>query len=369
MTDKQLAQQQAQATRLATKFLQHQGDKPLLLKADGYMLQVEDLDKIVWDNQTAERASDQPIRKRHVLAYYAAISPRLLPHLIDRPLGYRQFPDGSHSQSEVKRYQEAPAPEYVTSVEMYSDLANRNMPFLLCQNTATLLWLVNQDALEFYPWYSRINPEQTKLPTIFINSAGTLEMSVANYPDYLVFDLDSVIPLGQTASRISTVDRFKINQEAALYLHQFLQKYGLQSQVKTSGRHGLHVYVPLARQYTYEQTRASARTIGQHLTDANPHLFNMGWQLDNHPRVSIDFHQNALSKAFAAPHSLRATHLATISQPITWKTLETLTDPSQFNLFTLLSQVKDSQFALDSDNNPWPNLDQSGQEIPADLLK
>lgn len=347
-----------QAIRITTRILQHQGDKPLNVKVDRSIIQLTDLDLPLWPH----------ITKRQVLAYYASLSPMIVPHLIDRPLSWRTFNQGISSQPQIERYAQSPLPDYVDTVTMYSDLASQNMDFLLCQNTATLLWLVNQCALEFYPWYSRINPDTTKLPTIFINSAGTLEMSAVNYPDYLVFDIDTVNPL--SGHSISQTERFKRNQEAALFVNQFLAKHGLTSLVKTSGKNGLHIQVPLSRQYSFEQTRQAAHRIGQQLTDNYPQLFSMGWQLDQQPRVSIDFHQNARQKAFVAPYSLRPTNQATISLPLTWKELEGLADPQQLNLARYFSNELQADFSAFGDiaHQPWssPNFDQT---IPEEWAK
>ncbi len=349
-----------QAIRITTRILQHTADKPLNVKVDRSILQLTDLDKPVWET----------ITKRQVLAYYASISPAILPHLVDRPLTWRTFNHGITGQPQIERYAQEPLPEFVKTITMYSDLASQNMDYLLCQNAATLLWLINQDAIELYPWYSRINPDKTGLPTIFINSAGTLEMSAVNYPDYLVFDIDSVSPLAGIQSQTSTLDHFTRNKEATLFLHQYLQKQGLESYVKTSGKNGLHIQTPIKRLYSYEQTRQAAHRVGQQLTEHYPQLFSMGWQIDQQVRVSIDFYQNSRNKAFAAPYSLRATDLATISLPLTWKELEGLKDPQHLNLPNYLtSQLQSSYSALgDIEHNPWSNTHHTGQDLPEDLL-
>lgn len=299
---------------------------------DGYRLELTHLNKRLWVIQD-EHTSPQILTKRKLLQYYASIALHILPHLADRPLTIKRLPDGLEGQSFIQRHLDDP-PEYIQTVEMYADATGQNQHFFVCQNLASLIYLANLDAIELHPWYSRINPEATKLPTIFINSTGTLELSVANYPDVMVFDLDPSTEVGSEAGQL--LSPFHQAKQAAELLREVLVSYQLDAFIKTSGQDGLHVVVPIIRQYPYDQVREAARRIGLYLTETYDKIFTTEWQMPKRQgRVFIDLSQNARSKSLIGAYSLRSNQQATISMPITWEELATV-EPTDFSLNSMV---------------------------------
>jgi bifunctional non-homologous end joining protein LigD len=222
------------------------------------------------------------------------------------------------------------------------------------------LWLANQDTIEFHPWHSRINPEQTGLPTIFINSTGTLEMSVLNYPDWLLFDIDpSQAADDQTDTPEAGFDRAR---QAALLVHQLLTDLGLQHLVKLSGKRGVHIFIPLQRLYPFDQVRQVAKKLSERLVDKHDDIFTTEWHIDKRQgRVFLDWQQNARGKSVVAPYSLRATDKATVSAPVSWPEL-TEVQPQKFTLESVSRQLVKLPAAF------WPDLADQAQELPAELI-
>jgi bifunctional non-homologous end joining protein LigD len=209
------------------------------------------------------------------------------------------------------------------------------------------VWLANLDTIEFHPWYSRINPDGTSLPTIFINSIGTLEMSVLNYPDWLVIDVDANQEDTQLSDQV---------QQGALLIHDYLQQRSIAHAAKVSGQGGLHIVVPIQRLYPYEQVRQAARRLCQQVADQHDELFTTEWHMDKRQgRIFLDWQQNARGKSLVAPYSLRATPEATVSWPISW---DILASQEPFHP-TLLTTPK-------VEDDAWDN--QTPQELPAEWL-
>jgi bifunctional non-homologous end joining protein LigD len=322
-----------------------QGDTEITL--DGAILPLSHLSKELWPATPASPV----ITKRQLIDYYLKVADILLPHLKDRPITFKRFPDGIAEQGIMQRHFDE-VPDFVHQVEICVDDTGTNQPFVVCQNAATLIWLANLGTIEFHPWNSRVNPEDTKLPTIFINSVGTLEMSVLNYPDWLVIDID---PSSISQSDIGQL--FDQAKRAATQIYQHLNRYQLNSQLKLSGQGGLHIFIPLKRLYTFDQVRQTARTLCQQLAEEH-NLFTTEWNVERRAgRIFLDWQQNARSKSLAAPYSLRATSMATVSMPIDWSELDNV-QPDQFTLQSIPANPTDA----------WADIQSQGQELPAELL-
>src|SRR5690606_4687615 len=333
-------------------------------------IQLNQLDQTILEIPSTGVAAPRPISKRQVLQYFVLIAPKLLPLLKDRPITVKSYPDGLSGPATTQRHFSA-WPEFVETVEMYSEYSGDNEQFVLCQNLQTLLWLVNQNVLEIYPWQSKITPDDTKLPTIFINSSGTLEMSVANYPDLMVFNLSpsqnaALQDLSTTTELFDVVDQENRQQsstgiwekvkESAVILQEYLSALGISNTfIKTSGRGGLHVVVPLIRTHTYDRVKQTAHQIGQQLVAQQPDLLTMEWQLNNREgKVFIDCGQNVRNKSVIAAYCLRPNRLGAISMPVAWKELEHL-QTKTYTITSILEAIEDIQNGHEPSliGNPW----------------
>ena len=232
----------------------------------GHKISLTNLDKQFWPPLGEMR----PLTKRDLLVYLAKVSPYLLPHMRDRPL--TRYPDGVQGEFFYQKHWEQPQPEFVETVRLYSSHNEGDVEYILVNNLPTLLWLGQLADLELHTWYSRTSPEPDghHLSTEFSGSRESIEASALNYPDFIVFDLDPYIYSGREGKGDeSELNRkaFAKTAEIALHLKELLGTLSLSSFVKTSGRTGLHVYVPILRQFDYDAVRSASETIGRFLLE------------------------------------------------------------------------------------------------------
>jgi bifunctional non-homologous end joining protein LigD len=267
-------------------------------------VQVSHLEKLYWP-QTG-------ITKGEMLHYYRQIAPVVLPYFKDRPVTLRVFPQGVDGGSYYLRDCPDSAPDWLRRVQYRPKTVTHMVPLPLIDNAAGLIWFANQGAIEFHLWSSHV-PDLTQ-------------------PDQAIFDLDP----GTTMS-------FGDVREAALRLHDKLEQGGVKSYPKTSGGHGLHIYVPLAAGYTFERIRSWVKAMGQQLATTYPELISAA-QGSTHRegRVTIDYAQNSVGRNTAAPYTLRASipH-PTVSTPLTWEELDAGTiDPADLTPQVVLERVQ-----------------------------
>ena len=320
------------------------GDR-LVVEVDGHEVVFSNLDKILWPGIGKAR----PLTKRDLAIYLASVSPYLLPHLRDRPLTLVRYPNGLAGPHFYQRHPEQSPPRFVETVRLYSDHRHGDGDHLLCNNLPTLLWLAQTANLELHTWYSRVSPDRDAvgLPTTFAGSLARIEASVLNYPDFVVFDLDPYLYSGKEAPGAEPElhrEGFARTREAALRLKELLDGLGLSSFLKTSGRTGLHIYVPILRRLDYDATHAVAETLARHLAAQAPTWITTEWAVKRRTgKVFADYNQNARGKTLASIYSPRALPWATVSMPLRWEELEQVY-PTDFTLLTAparLSSVGD----------------------------
>ena len=226
--------------------------------------------------------------KAQVLDYYLRIAPALLPHLRDRPLTLKRYPDGVDGEYFYEKNCPAHRPPWVKTAPIWSDQNQRVMHFCLVQDVATLAWAVNLADLEMHVPLHRA-PD-------------------ADRPDSVVFDLDP----GAPADLVSCC-------EVALILHDLFARLHLQSFAKTSGSKGLQLYVPLNSGATYRETKPFSRAVAEALAARRPELVvsNMKKSLRG-GKVLLDWSQNDPHKTTVCVYSLRARERPTVSIPVTW---------------------------------------------------
>jgi len=267
------------------------------LSIGGHSVAVTNLNKVYWPAEG--------YTKGMLIDYYREVARFLVPHLKDRPQSLHRHPGGilekSFFQKDMRRQ---PPPDWVQTVDVASDSEPDITRTLLCQDEATLVYIANLGCIELHPWHARV---------------ATLDQ-----PDYLVLDLDPVeIAFAQVAAVAQAIRELLERAEAACY-------------PKTSGKRGLHVYVPFGGRYTHEQAKQFAYLIAQIVHRKLPEVTS----LERDPRrrqgrVYLDYVQNGKGKTLAAAYAVRPYSGATVSTPLQWSEVNKRLDPSKFTLRTV----------------------------------
>jgi bifunctional non-homologous end joining protein LigD len=307
------------------------------LSVDGHRLEVSNLDLGLWPGLT----------KRDFLKYLIRIGPYLLPHLRNRPIAVTRCPAGvdgaAHFGGEIDE-----RPAWVRTIRVWSPEQDEASGHLLVSDMATLLWLGERCALELFPWLSRIG---TLEPEPGTDSIAVDETSGLWFPDFLVVNLDWRRTIRDGAEADSDTDRlaFRRVADVALDLRSVANALGLRAYVKTSGRRGLHCFLPLDRRLNFSEVRVMAEMIGQFLLAVRPRNSTKAMTLlAQSGFISIDHNQNMWGKALVAPYSLRRHPEATVSTPLDWSELENA-QPSQFTIHTVPDRVAER-------GDPWAEL-------------
>lgn len=278
--------------------------------AEGSKIRLNNMDKILWP-----ATDDHPdLTKRDLLSYLVKVSSYMLPHLQDRPLTLTRYPDGIYGKHFYQKHWSNPIPDYVRRVNIRDDSSTSE--YLICDNLSTLLWLGQVANLEFHTWFSR-----TSAGAEFGNNKeDTLE-----YPDFIILDLDPYIYSGEeplNAEPELNREGFSRACEVAIWLKDVLDELSLKAFVKTSGKTGLHIYVPIVRNLSYKSARTAAELIGRFLVQRHPAQVTVEWaQEKRRGKVFIDYGQNVRGKTLASIYSPRPVTQALVSTPLRWEEL------------------------------------------------
>jgi bifunctional non-homologous end joining protein LigD len=232
------------------------------------------------------------LTKGDLLQYYADVADVLLPHLHDRAMVMRRYPNGAAGESFFMKRAPSPRPDWIEicSIEHGSKGV---IDFPVIQDRASLMWVVNLGCIDLNQWYARSDD--------------------VDRPDYLHFDLDP----GPGAT-------FEQVIETALVVHEALVTLTMPSYVKTTGSKGMHVYVPIVRGPVQKDVWTFAKALAQELAIRNPGLLTAEYRVARRPRgrVLVDYNQNAWGRTLASIYSVRPRPEATVSTPVTWKEVE-----------------------------------------------
>lgn len=259
-------------------------------------------DRVAFTNTDKVWFPEAGITKGNVLEFYRAVAPLLLPHLRDRPITLERLPDGLAPggprfwQKNTPRYY----PNWIPRVELPTE-AGKTVQYTLVNDLDTLLYLVNQGAITFHVWPSRVKS--------------------LDDPDFVLFDLDP--------GKAEFADVTKI----AINLHELLSQRKIDSYLKTSGKSGLHVLCAWKQSGGYDAARAWAMGIAEDVVRRLPDLATtkrLKSERDGH--VYVDVIQNAKGHHVVPPYVLRAVPKATVSTPLQWKELTPRLDPAQFTM-------------------------------------
>jgi bifunctional non-homologous end joining protein LigD len=230
--------------------------------------------------------------KGELIDYYIRIAPVLLPHLKDRPLTLKRYPNGVEAEFFYEKNCPAHRPAWVKTAKVWSESNQRDMHYCLAQDLPTLVWAANLANIELHTSLAR-------------------KKNVAR-PTMMVFDLDP----GAPADIVQCC-------QVGLWLREVLGSLKLKSWAKTSGSKGLQVYVPLNAPVTFDQTKQLSREIAGHLEREHPKLVisKMAKALRK-GRVFVDWSQNDEHKTTVNVYSLRAKDQPIVSTPVTWEEVE-----------------------------------------------
>jgi bifunctional non-homologous end joining protein LigD len=228
------------------------------------------------------------LTKGGLLQYYADVAPVLLPHIADRAMVMKRYPDGAAGPFFFMKRTPAPRPPWLRTCAI--DHGSRGViDFPVIDDLPSLLWVVNLGCIDLNQWHARTDD--------------------VDRPDYVHFDLDP----GEGAP----FDRVR---EGALVVKQALDALGMKAFVKTTGSKGLHVYAPIVRGPTQKAVWTFAKTLGVELARRTPALLTAEYRVASRPRgrVLVDYNQNAWGRTLASVYSVRPVPLATVSTPLTW---------------------------------------------------
>ena len=259
------------------------------------------LKKIYWP--------EERYTKGDFIAYYRSIAPYMLPYLKDRPIVLTRFPDGIDGKSFYQKDAPEFAPSWMRTVPIWSEDTQRDIRYFVCDDVESLLYVANMGSIPIHMWASRVD---------------TLEQ-----PDWCVIDLDP------KDAPFSDVVR------TALVLHALCDAIGLPHYVKTTGKTGLHILVPLPRGCTYAQSRTLgellARVVLRELDDIatiTRHVTRRG------AKVYFDYLQNRHGQTIVAPYSVRPLPGATVSMPLVWEEVNGSLDPKMFTIRNALERME-----------------------------
>jgi bifunctional non-homologous end joining protein LigD len=232
------------------------------------------------------------LTKRDLLQYYADVAPALLPHVIDRAMVMKRYPDGAAGEPFFMKRAPTPRPEWIETCAITHG-SGSVIDFPLIQDLASLLWVVNLGCIDLNPWYARCDD--------------------VDRPDYLHFDLDPVPE--------ATYDGVV---ETAQVVRAGLEGLGMTAIVKTTGSRGLHLYVAIVRGPTQKEVWSFAKRFAFEIAALRPELITAEYRIAKRPagRVLVDYNQNAWGRTLASAYSPRPRPLATVSAPLTWDELE-----------------------------------------------
>jgi bifunctional non-homologous end joining protein LigD len=240
--------------------------------------------------------------KGDVLHYYDCVSSLILPHLKDRPLSLKRYPNGIHEEFFFQKNTPDTFPSWLRTELIDSEHNGRPIRYVFAEDRASLLYIVNLGCIDHNPWMSR---------------SPHLEN-----PDFVLIDLDP-----QECP-------FELIVDAAIMVKRILDKIGLKGYPKTTGGDGLHVYIPVEPIYTYDETRTFAELIARLVIAGTPEMFTTPRSVAKRQknRVYFDYLQNAKSKTIAAPYVLRAYPGAPVATPLEWDEVRRGLHPSQFDI-------------------------------------
>lgn len=270
---------------------------------NGNKVSVTHIDKIYWPQEG--------YTKGDMIEYYNKVYKYISKYLKNRPESLRRTPNGITDEGFFHKDAGDAAPDWVDTYKMWSESANKEINYIVCNNKATLLYMANLGCIELNPWNSRVN--------------------TVDNPDYLVIDIDP--------SEKNTFDQVV---DTALMVKEIFDKCGCPTFCKTSGATGLHVYVPLGAKYDYEHARDFAHTIAMVAQEQLEDFTSLERSLSKRgkDKIYIDYLQNRPGQTLSCAYSLRPKIHAPVSTPLEWKEVKHGLKPTDFNIKNTIERLE-----------------------------
>ncbi len=289
------------------------------LKVNGRQVKLSNLDKVFWP--------DLEIKKGDLINYYVEMYPLTSEFLRNRPLSLKAYPDGIEGHSFYQKNCPDHAPEWLSTFRLPSGHKRDYIEWITVNNLSDLLWVANRASIELHAWFSTAHQP--------------------HLPDFAVFDLDP-----------GTNSSFEKAVETALLIKKMLDGLQLTSFVKTSGKRGLHVHIPLQPVHSYRKIRRFLEAVARTLVNEKPQDITIEWRKEKREgKLYVDYRQNARGKTLPVPYSLRPTPQATVSTPLHWRELRGSLRPTEFTMQTVTRRVEDKE-------NPWRGFFDCRQILP-----
>lgn len=258
--------------------------KNLEVEVNGRVVKLTNLDKPFWPKLG--------ITKRDLIQYYIDIAPALLPHLKDRAMVMKRYPNGAGEDFFFMKRAPSPRPDWIEICAIEHSSGNV-IDFPMIQDLPSLMWVINLGCIDLNQWYARCDD--------------------VDRPDYLHFDLDPVP--GASFEKVI---------EAALFLKIALDALKIPSYPKTTGSKGIHIYIPIQYGPTQKQVWSFAKQFAHAVAGEAPKLLTAIYQVSRRPkgRVLVDYNQNAWGRTLASVYSVRPKDRPTVSTPLKWSELE-----------------------------------------------
>jgi bifunctional non-homologous end joining protein LigD len=275
--------------------------KDLVLRFGAREVRLTNLRKLFWKKLK--------ITKRDLLQYYMDVSPWLLPHVVDRAMVMKRYPNGAEGDFFYMKRAPEPRPEWIEVCPIPHTEGLVNYPMI--QDLPSLLWVINLGCIDLNPWYARCDDWDR--------------------PDFLHFDLDP--GPGADFKRVSTV---------ALRVRDVLGEFGIPTYPKTTGSKGIHVYIPIVRGPVQKDVWTFAKAIAVELESRHPDIITAEYRKVKRPhgRVLVDYNQNAWGRTLASIYSIRPTPVASVSMPVTWEEVERGVRIEDFRIDNALARLK-----------------------------
>ena len=269
----------------------------------GKKLAFTHLDKIFWP--------DEGYTKGDVIDYYNTVYPHIIKYMKDRPESLLRMPNGLADKGFFHKDAGLNAPDWVKHLALYSESANKDINYIICNDKPTLLYLANLGCIEMNPWNSRLKR--------------------LDNPDYLVMDIDP-----------SERNTFEQVVETANVIKEILDKAGAASFPKTSGATGIHVYVPLGAKYTYDQAKEFAHVVATMTQQQLPEFTSLERSLSKRGKdnIYIDYLQNRKGQTLSCAYSVRPKPGATVSTPLEWSEVKKGLHPSDFTIKNIIKRIE-----------------------------
>jgi bifunctional non-homologous end joining protein LigD len=272
------------------------------VKVDGHLIKLTHLNKLYWPEDN--------VTKRDMFNYYHQVAPFMVPYLKDRPMSLNRFPGGIHGESFYQKNVKDKAPDWAETMP-HTNGEGVDKDYLLGNNEATLLWMASLGCIEMNPWFSRVQSPDN--------------------PDYCIIDLDP--------------DKQHFDQviQAALEVKKVLDAISVPSFPKTSGSTGMHIYIPLGAQYTYDQSQLFANIIVKLVQKQIPDFTTLERMISNRKgKMYLDFLQNRPGATIAGVYSLRPKPGATVSMPVTWDEVRPGLTMRDFTIHNAIDRLKET---------------------------